>query len=498
MKNDAQNGGEPSDGVPTPQRAETDDASRAKARKWFSHAKTVSETKNYDYAVELYVNGLALWPDAVEEGLKLLRVCAMARKLNGGKPAGFLDAKKHPPSGKDPLKALSNSLYLFCRAPTQLANMEHILLAASRSKHDRTVAWIAPVLVEAMTNEKKLPEKRYAENCTAIEAAADLSTAIKDYELAGDILQAGLRVAQIWSGHYSNSTNAQRAYSSASSKQTIVKGRFGTGDDFRESLKDADEQRDARDKDKFVRSADRNKELVEKARKQWADNPDTPAKLVALAEALTRTEDDDSENEAISLLKKEAASTGEYNLQVKADDIGMRQAKRHGRKILARVKADPKNKDLRKVAATHIARQNKKEIEIFRDRGRHYPTDLKVRFNLATRLFQAKQFDEAIPLFQQTQADGRHKAESQAHLGRCFLEKGFHTQAVDTLRAALEAVESATSEAAKELSYWLARALEADNRVDDAREAYGHLIQTDYNYRDARKRLEALKDTGQD
>ena len=42
------------------------EADKAKARKLFAHAKKASDTRNYDYAVELYVSGLACWPDAVE------------------------------------------------------------------------------------------------------------------------------------------------------------------------------------------------------------------------------------------------------------------------------------------------------------------------------------------------------------------------------------------------------------------------------------------------
>ena len=74
------------------------EAGKAKARKLFAHAKKASDTRNYDYAIELYVSGLACWPDAVEEGLKMLRVVATARQLEGGRPPGFMVARKYPRS----------------------------------------------------------------------------------------------------------------------------------------------------------------------------------------------------------------------------------------------------------------------------------------------------------------------------------------------------------------------------------------------------------------
>lgn len=475
-----------------PTRHVTGEPEKAKARKWFAHAKAVSESKNYDYAVELYVNGLALWPEAMDEGLKPLRVCATARRLNGGKPAGFLEAKKRSTGGKDAPKALNNALYLFGKDPVNVGHMEHILKAAARASCDGTVRWIAPVLVEGLMHEKKLPEKRYAECCDAIESAAELAITAGDYVCASEILQAGLRAAQIWLGHFPNSQEAQHAYSSASSRQTIVKGRFGSGDDFRESLKDADEQRDLRDRDKVVRSVDRDAELIARVRRDWEENPGVAAKLLTLVDLLIRKEDDAIENEAIELVEAEYATNGAYNMKVKADDIRMRQTKRHVRRLVAKVKANPKNTDMRKALAVHLARQNKMEVAIFRERAKRYPTDMRIRFSLGTRLFKAKRYDEAIPMFQQAQSDGRHRADSRLYLGRCFHEKGFETQAVEILSSALDDVESKTGDMAKDLSYWLARAQEAAGKPEDARNTYGHLIQLDYNYRDARKRLEAL------
>jgi hypothetical protein len=43
-----------------------------------------------------------------------------------------------------------------------------------------------------------------------------------------------------------------------------------------------------------------------------------------------------------------------------------------------------------------------------------------------------------------------------------------------------------------DLNYWLARALEADGAVEEAKRVYGHVIQLDYNFRDARERMEKL------
>jgi len=482
--------------APKPQRHETSEVDKAKARKWFKHAETVAATKNYDYAVELYVNGLAIWPDAVEEGLRKLRVVATARKLAGGKPAGFLEASKRSTGGKDFLKSLANGLFLFGKDPGNLSHMEAILTSAAKAKLDRVVQWIAPVICESLSGEKKQPEKRYHELSQSMELGADLGMAMNDYQVAVDILQAGLRVAQIWSQHYPDSSEAQKAYSRASSKQTIVKGRFGSGESFMESVKDAGKQADIRDRDAAVQSIDRTAEMIAKARKEWEANRELPAKLINLVDLMIKREEDEPENEAIALLEEEYGAHSNYTMKLKADDIRMRQMKRNVRKIQAKRKAEPDNAEWNKILAKYLLKQARVETEIYKERLEQYPTDMRVRFELATRYFKAQQHDDAIPLFQQAQTDGRHRNEARLYIGRAFIEKNLPSQAVDILRNAIEQLELKTDDTAKELNYWLARALEADGQTADARKTYGQLIQLDYNFRDARQRLEALSAPG--
>ncbi|HEX9701361.1 MAG TPA: hypothetical protein VGA19_00820, partial [Rhodospirillales bacterium] len=62
---------------------------QAKAERWFARARELGDKRQFDYAVEYYVNGLEYWPDAVEEACKALHGCAVARKQTGGKKPGF-------------------------------------------------------------------------------------------------------------------------------------------------------------------------------------------------------------------------------------------------------------------------------------------------------------------------------------------------------------------------------------------------------------------------
>lgn len=466
--------------------------SKAKARKFFEHAKKSAETRNYEYAVKLYCDGLALWPDATEEGLKPLRVVATARRLEGGKGAGFMASRKLPTGGKDVLQSLNNAMRLYGMDPSNVGHMEQILELAARAGCDRVVHWIAPVLADGFNSTKKLAAKDYQEACASMDAGAELAMRGSDDQIAMEILNAAIVVSQIWNQHYPDSTDAPRARSHATGKLTILKGKFDKQGGFVESLKDREAQRDLHDRDRSVHTVDRNAQLVERAKAEWEKNRGVPAKLLGLVDLMIRIENDETEDQAIALLDGEFKATDNYVFKVKADDVRMRKMNRRRRDLTDKAKAAPDDAAARDALAAHVASQTEAEIEIFQDRLQHYPTEARIRYQLASRFFAARRFDDAIPLFQQAQADGRYRAESRLLIGRCFFEKGFFDQAIPTFRAAKSELESNTNQTALELNYWLGRSLEKANQPGDARKVYGDLIQLDYNYRDARQRMEKL------
>lgn len=479
------------DGAP-PGRLVANEEQKAKARKFFEHAKKAADTRNYDYAIKLCVDGLALWPDAIEEGLKKLRVVATARRLEGGKALGFLAMRKYPLGGRDLAKSLKNALYLFGMDPTNIGHMEQILLLATKARCDRMAWWIAPVLADAYNGGKKLSANHYMASCAAMDQAAELAAAFDEKEAAIKILESCISVTQTWARHYPESGEAVKARGDASSKLTIVKGRFDKAEGFQESLKDAEGQADIRDRDRGVHTENRYQQLIAKARKDWEDNPNTPAKLLHLVELMARIERDEVENDAIALLEKHFGISGEYSFKLRADDLRIRQMTRHRRELQAKLKENPSDAQAHEAYVRQVTRQNEAEIAIFQDRLTHYPTDMRLRFQLGARLFAGRRYDEAIPMFQQAQLDGRCRGESRIYIGRCFYEKHFYDQARSTLQAALAETESGTNRVALELNYWLGRALEASDNISEASHVYGQLIQIDYNYRDARLRMEKL------
>ena len=55
------------------------EADKGKAQKWFKRAQELVEVKNYDYAIEAFINGLGFWPEAIDQGHKPCRAASLFR-----------------------------------------------------------------------------------------------------------------------------------------------------------------------------------------------------------------------------------------------------------------------------------------------------------------------------------------------------------------------------------------------------------------------------------
>jgi len=463
---------------------EVSEKDKNKAKKWFEHARTVADTRNYDYAIECYINGLAVWPEAVDEGHKPLRAVAFARLGAGKKKPGLFETLKYSTSGKDPLQNMLNAERLLAKDPHNLTYMEAFLKNAFRAGCEQTCLWFGPVfLEEAVSASKPQPSK-----LTTIREVFDqigdrfhqrgqLPEAVQAYELAVKALEALMRLRP-------DDNDLRDLLRDQSGKLTIVKGKFEAGD-FRESLRDADKQKELYDRDRLVQAEQRLDQLIENARRDLQANPNEPGKVFGLVDLLLKRGREEDENEAIKILLDAYERTKVYQFKMRADDIRIRQMTRQARELL--------NRGDRQAAKEHIRKQLEFEIEVFRERVGQYPTDTRLKFELGKRLFQARAYDDAVPVLQQARSDPKNRTACQLLIAQCFFHKGYHEQAVDLLKEAIEQYEAAGDETSKELHYWLGRAYEASGQIEPAVKTYGQIIQWDYNYKDVRQRLENLR-----
>jgi len=79
-----------------------DIAKAAKAYAFFERARKAADTQNYDYAIEMYLDGLRCDPDALEQGHLRLYELALHRQGQDGKKPTMVERMKRM-RGKTPL-----------------------------------------------------------------------------------------------------------------------------------------------------------------------------------------------------------------------------------------------------------------------------------------------------------------------------------------------------------------------------------------------------------
>lgn len=469
-------------------RLETADSEKAKAKKWFTRARELGDKRQFDYAVEYYVSGLEFWPDAVEEALKPLRGCAVARRSIGGKKAGLKDSMKRSVNDKDARKAFCNALWLFGHEPENYTYLEAIAKNASKIRAVDAAKWACDVCYAALDGNAKAQAKQYMALARLLEEMGDKAIAREDFAYAVDALTTSVEVVRTWLRKFPKDNQAEVALKEISTKLTIVKGKYQDGDSFRESIRDADEQRDRHDRKRSVQAEDRLAELIDKAEAEYHEDPDQPGVLNRLVDLLCKQEREDYETKAIGLLVADYERTEHYAHKQRADDIRMKQL---GRAVRTANKAG----DAEGLKKAQLA-QLRFELGVFKDRTDRFPTDQRLKFEYAVRCFRAGQVDEAIPMFQSARSDPKNRSACGLFLGRCFFKKGYHSQAVSTLEQAVAQHEFRDDEIAKSLHYWLGRSQEAGGDLAAAQKTYGYLLELDYNYRDVRDRLDGLRQAG--
>ena len=87
-----------------------------KGQAFFDQGDQVAETGNWDYAIEMYTEGLRRDPCNMERGHIKLREVGLKRKMTGGKGPGMMEQLKRS-GGKGIDEKLANASYLLGKDP---------------------------------------------------------------------------------------------------------------------------------------------------------------------------------------------------------------------------------------------------------------------------------------------------------------------------------------------------------------------------------------------
>ena len=452
---------------------------RKKAQRFFEQGQKVANTGNFDYAIEMYLQGLGVDPENTEAHQQL-RDISLKRKASGGKSLGMFEKMKLKKTSKEDKENLLNAEKVLCYDPGDVGTMLALAQAAHRAGFYDTAMWIGKITLDANVTAPKGPDYNIF---------ITLREIYKSLHAWREAVEACSWAAKM----KPDDMDLQKELKDLGAQLTMHVGKYESGKSFRDSVKDMEGQRKLMVADTDVRTMDMLQQQIVDAKKEYEAEPNEPGKINKYVDALRKTESMEHENLAIEVLEEAFKRTGQFRFRKTLGEIKIAQLGRMERTMRQALQADPSDADLKKQYAQFLAEKTQEELAEYTLWAENYPTETAFRFNAAQRLFMLKRFDEAIPIFQNARQDPKYRIEASTLLGRAFMEAGFPDEAVDTLREASEAYQVKGDPKSIEMTYYFARALEAKGDTAAAIKQYSQVAQWNFNYRDVQVRIKSLR-----
>ena len=452
-----------------------------KAQVFFDRGKTVADSGQYEYAIEMFLQGLSIDPDA-RDAHQALREISLKRKASGGKALGMFEAMKLKGKGKDEKQNLLNAIKLLSYDPGNTDYMLSVMQNAHKGGFYDTCLWVGPILLQANSQIKSPSVNTYL-------AMKDIYKDLRQWKQAAE----ACRLAR---DQRPNDMDLAHEYKNLAAVDTMDQGGYLAGGSFRDSIRDRDKQEALLAQDRDVVSSDFMSRRIAEAEAEWKNDPNEAGKLTKLVDALEATEDPENENRAIELLEEAYRKTKAFRFRQRSGKIKISQMARMERSLRMAAQAEPKDQNLKHDYEQFVLERMSFELEEYKLWAEAYPTDLTLRYQMATRLFDLRRFDEAIPAFQQARNDPKIKNDASIYLGRAFLESGFVDEAIETIQGVIDEYQLKGDDRSKEMYYWQGRAYEEKGTDDMAIKRYSQVAQWEFTYRDVQQRVRALRGKG--
>jgi len=456
---------------------DTPEEMRSKAQAFFARAKSVASSGQYDYALEMFLQGLGLDPEATEAHQELREV-SMNRKLNGGKPLGMIEKMKVK-TVKDPKQAMLAYERILAYDPGDLDAMVGVLTSANKGGFWDTALWIGPILLRANIDSAKPDLKKYL-------ILKDVYKDLKKYDRAVEACQYAVQMKP-------NDMELTGELKDLSAEETMWRGNYQQGA-FKDSMRNRKQQEELLEDERDYKSASILERKISDAEADYAANQNEPGKLTKLVEALLATEQPEHENRAIELLQEAYDRTKQYRYRKNMGQINMKIWNRMERSRREEAKANPTDEKVQEEYRQFLNDKLEFELKELREWTENYPTDLSFKFHAAQRLFQLGRYDEAIPEFQQAANDPKFRADSSIWLGRSFYEAGFYDESAQILESSINEYVGRNDDKSKQLFYWRGRALEEMGEIEAALKHYSQVAQWQFGYEDVQQRIKKLRE----
>ena len=474
------------------------------ADSYFQKAELALKKHNFDYAIELFLQGLAIDPKATAQRRRLHQIEVLAIQEKGGNPQGGLANRLKTAPHEIQVK----KLHLQKKYDEEVMEVEKILRFQPQNIGSLSLLAQALELLEIADGAISAYEEIVGLDKNNIEAFRKMG---KLYDKMGDPDRAIAAWEKV-KMYKPEDKEAGKAIRDLSAAQMVKKQedrkKAASGDEsFRALLKDQTEAEDLQKKQQIIRTdEDRLRAIKFKAEEIKKDptNSRLWRELGGYFQDLKRWD--------------KAEEAFRKALEVNPQDLYAQEKIGHLKEVRLDQELDELKKQLTAEGngtnggdlATRISAKETEVLNFKRDeylrRVNSHPTDYELKVKYGMVLFKTKQYDEAIGQFQKSVKDPKLKVVSHTQIGNCFAEKGIYDLAITQYNLGLGGLADQDSQVGLEIKYNLANSHErkgdsgsttdiARRKTDyqNALDLFQQIMAVDISYRDVSARVDQLR-----
>lgn len=472
--------------------AQPESFSPKKAKAFFDRARTVHDSENYEYAMQMWLSGLRWDPESMDALNGFLQSAEVFSVSNPKK--GVSKETKNVTSIKGPVGKYISTLLDFGLKRMDTNNAIKVTSAAAAIGLKEPSKMLGEHALKLALNDPKPKKDMFVKLLEAFAASGS-------YKLAAVAGENACRMDP-------TDSDLQHQVRNMLAQSTMTSGGYDDAESggFRKNIRDADKQLKLEQEDSVAQTGSTKDAIVARTKEEHEARPEDIPTIEKYAKALLARGKGPDELKALTLFNQAFKQTGSFRYRKQAGEIQLSRARRTLEKIHAAAKKNPSDTEAQEKLKKATAQFNKLQIDELKLQVEHYPTDLGLKYKLGKIMFDRGEFNEAIEQFQLAQGDPKIRRDVLNLMGKSFLGLGgWEDAAITTFEQALDGMTDENSELGMDIRYGLMEALSAKARKDQDIQAAeradkiaaGIAIQS-FSYRDVRDRREDIKALIQD
>ncbi len=440
--------------------------------KFLQRAEEAATKRNYEYAIQMYLEALQVDAEHIE-ARRNLRAVLLKADDSGNKVKG--------PQTK--------TLILSADPRVKLVEYEKAVVKDPRSpKYNMRVA---DALVQIGAHESAGHVYQYViancdkgkDNVEAMKKGAQAFIAAGKPDLAQRLLSLAMRMAP----NDKDIADLQRNLAATSTLKNIQ-----SAGSSREMLKDAGQAMELELLNKKVLSLPELKQAMQIVNDKLSATPLDKGMIKKKAELFGKARQYDKAHEWLMSRYEDldrAPDIIELAVRYKNQDFDYKV------KVCQKKAQDEPEKASEWLARAAQLEKDKSEFQLveYERQVTEAPADMDKRWLLGRALFEAGKNDEAVAHLQKASRSPKWGKIVTVYLGRCFIAMGRLELAVMQLQQALESIPEVEEELYAEVRYWLADAHEKAGKLEEAKQLFQALFMENALFRDVGARLDKIQ-----